>query len=784
MAKTYTLHPIAIVHGRGKSSSYLSDGWSNLFNYHPNELYAGMDGSWVEDAYGGHIWNEMHCLNFMFDQATLDTLRTKTIQSITFSTKVTGTLKANTDEDRHQIRYRLNETSGAGTASTSPYWKSAEDAGATDEGRTVVGLIGSATAEAQEVTNQQITVPLSGAVPKYGYVIGPSAIHHRGSKGLLTISSTLTDTTLTVVTDEVDTHTVTYSANEGVDAPPAQTFNAGASVTLSGVRPTRTGYNFLGWSENQSATTASYAPGSTQTFNGDVTLYAVWQLKSYTVTFNANGGSNAPDPQTKTHGVNLTLSSSQPTRTGYAFCGWAVSSSATTADYASGGTYSADESTTLYAVWSASSGEHTLTYNANGGTGAPPPETKTYSAGSPTSFTVSSVQPSRSGYRFLGWSSSAGGTVQYTAGDSISASEDRTLYAVWSPVYTVTFDANGGTGAPAAQTKYHDIALTLPGTVPARAGNNFLGWAESANAATAAYQAGGSFVKNQSMTLYAVWQLKTYSVSYDANGGTNAPAAQTKTHGQTLVLSSQKPGRTGFWFRGWGITSDADKATYVPGGNYTNNASIVLYAVWQQKVIITESEKAKKTGMNLNEILSDTIAILGLGTESTSGNVYMREFTRYANDAIQLISRRFRQSRTETLPLDDEHCFKLIDLDRVCYRIDRIRTLDGHDVMWEQPDRGSGDVFCFLPYREEKERVQVTYQFRPAKLVNLEDEPELPEYARDLIPHYIAAQHLSGKDGMTNKEMQTFERMLNDLVLEYYGERRAYKLRGYNEGLL
>lgn len=188
--------------------------------------------------------------------------------------------------------------------------------------------------------------------------------------------------------------------------------------------------------------------------------------------------------------------------------------------------------------------------------------------------------------------------------------------------------------------------------------------------------------------------------------------------------------------------------------------------------------------MNLNEIISDTLAILGLGTESTSINAYMREFTRFANDAVLLISRRFKQTRTDKVSLDGEHRFRLTDLDRPCFKINSIRKLTGEPVRWGQSGRGSGDVHCSFPYGEAVDIVNVSYQFRPAKLVNLEDVPELPEIAHDLIPHYVAAWHLSGEDGRTNMEMQIFERMLNDLPLEYYGEPRAYKLYGYNERLL
>ena len=72
---------------------------------------------------------------------------------------------------------------------------------------------------------------------------------------------------------------------------------------------------------------------------------------TYAVSFNANGGSGAPAAQIKTYGVNLTLSSTKPTRTGYTFLGWSTSSTATSATYAAGGTYTANAAATLYAVW-------------------------------------------------------------------------------------------------------------------------------------------------------------------------------------------------------------------------------------------------------------------------------------------------------------------------------------------------------------------------------------------------------------------------------------------------
>ena len=380
---------------------------------------------------------------------------------------------------------------------------------------------------------------------------------------------------------QTDTYTVSFDANGGTGAPAAQTKTHGTNLTLSSTVPTRTGYTFVGWNTKSDGSGVGYSPGGTYSANAGVILYAIWARLTYTITFNANEGENAPAAQTKTYGIDLTLTDSEPTREGYAFVGWATSNTAVSADYQPGDTYSAEGNATLYAVWQLVIETHTLTYDANGGTGAPASETQTYSVLSPTSFTVSSTQPTKTGHTFSGWSSTASGSVEYAAGDSIPASADKTLYAVWQiNTYQVSFNANGGTGAPAAQTKTYGVDLTLSSTIPTRTGYNFLGWAESSSATVAAYAAGGTYTKNQAKTLYAVWQLKTYTVSYNANGGTGAPANQTKTHGQTLKLSSQTPTKAGSRFQGWGLAADATAIAYEAGDDYTNNAAITLYAVW------------------------------------------------------------------------------------------------------------------------------------------------------------------------------------------------------------
>lgn len=146
--------------------------------------------------------------------------------------------------------------------------------------------------------------------------------------------------------------------------------------------------------------------------------------------------------------------------------------------------------------------------------------------------------------------------------------------------YMVSFSNNGGTGAPAGQTKWYGTNLTLSSTKPTRTGYTFLGWGTSASATTATYQPGGTYTANASATLYALWKINTWTVSYNANGGSGAPAAQTKTYGYNLTLSSTKPTRTNYTFQGWGTSASATTVAYAAGATYTANAAITLYAVW------------------------------------------------------------------------------------------------------------------------------------------------------------------------------------------------------------
>lgn len=311
--------------------------------------------------------------------------------------------------------------------------------------------------------------------------------------------------------------------------------------------------------------------------------YTKTTAQTYTISYNANGGSNAPASQTKVHGVTLTLSSTIPYRFNYEFLGWSASSSATTATYTAGGSYTGNSSVILYAVWKYKPATYTVSYDANSGTGAPGRQTKTYDV----TLTLTTIQPTRKNYLFLGWSKDRNATsASYSAGGSYTDNADVTLYAVWlydPETYTVRYDGNGGTGAPASQTKTYGVPLTLSAVKPTRTGYEFLGWSNDPMTMLTNYAPGERYTDEASITLYAVWRYvpKTYTVSYDANGGGNTPASQTKTENVTLILTSTIPTRYGYTFKGWATSSSATSAIYQAGSSYTANEGVTLYAVWE-----------------------------------------------------------------------------------------------------------------------------------------------------------------------------------------------------------
>ena len=215
------------------------------------------------------------------------------------------------------------------------------------------------------------------------------------------------------------------------------------------------------------------------------TLKITWEYRTYTISYNANGGTGAPDAQTKTHGTALTLSSTKPTRTGYTFQGWSTSSTATTATYAAGGTFPAatNANTTLYAVWKINSYENILSHwawgfeNQEGNNNAKTAfqiDVDTFSANynSSVTFNESRATTIPNGFyhqkRFASQSYTSDNSWEYL---DLPVTKTQPAKSTWVDYYyrptnyTITYNLDGGTNNssnPSSYTVLYGVTLAAP----------------------------------------------------------------------------------------------------------------------------------------------------------------------------------------------------------------------------------------------------------------------------------------------------------------------------------
>ena len=224
--------------------------------------------------------------------------------------------------------------------------------------------------------------------------------------------------------------------------------------------------------------------------------------------------------------------------------------------------------------------EYTVTFNANGHGTAPTPQT----VASGQKATAPTPVPTATGYTFGGWYEESECENEFDFNTAITA--DITLYAKWTPItYTVSFDNNGGTGTMATQTFTYNQAQTLTANTFTRTGYTFSGWNTKSDGLGDRYTNSQS-VKNlastngATITLYAQWEINTYKVTFNANGGTGSMSTQTFTHGQEQALNANTFTRAHYTFNGW---KDGNDNTYTDKQSITLTADLTLYAQWTAK---------------------------------------------------------------------------------------------------------------------------------------------------------------------------------------------------------
>lgn len=328
---------------------------------------------------------------------------------------------------------------------------------------------------------------------------------------------------------------------------------------------------------NITATLRSFGIGS----GNHGTAVLTMERPTYTATFNGNGNSGgATDTQWRLRGDNFNLNNGF-WRDGHNFSHWTDQYGAV---YYDGWTRGADQDMAFTANWSP--WQHTVAYNANGGWGEPGAQTKTYGS----LLYLSNTVPSRTGYSFAYWTGD-NNVGSYAPGAAYGADFNGgtvTMYAQWSAnQYTVSYNANGGSGNMSSDTATYDSAFSIKSNAFTRTGYEFVGWNDKADGTGNNWTGwSGTWTRTSGLTVYAQWKAVNYTIKYDANGGTGSMGNQTAQRDIALNLSANNFARPTYTFLGWSKDKDAATASYANGQSVTNigpaNETVTLYAVWKK----------------------------------------------------------------------------------------------------------------------------------------------------------------------------------------------------------
>jgi uncharacterized repeat protein (TIGR02543 family) len=422
---------------------------------------------------------------------------------------------------------------------------------------------------------------LPAAPTKAGYIFGGwyTAV---GGGGSQFFASTPVTTNITVYAKwNSYSYTVTFdSQGATLAASPTSIIVASPATTVVTLpaQPTRTGYTFAGWWTATNGTGTTFTASTTVT--ASITVYANWSTNPvYTVTYSSEGGTAVGAQQVVSGGTVGTLPA-PPTKTGYIFGGWYTDTSYVTAFTAS---TTVTANITVYAKWNSYS--YTVTFDSQGATVAASPASIIVASPATTVGTLP-TPPTKTGYTFAGWYPGTNGSgTQFTATTTVTG--DITVYAYWSanPVYTVTYDSQGGTAVGAQHVTSPATTVGALPSPPTKTGYIFGGWYTDTSYVTA-FTASTTVAAN--ITVYAKWNSYSYTVTFDSQGATVAasPASIIVASPATTVGTlPTAPTKTGYTFAGWYPGTNGSGTQFTASTTVTGN--ITVYAYWSANAVYT-----------------------------------------------------------------------------------------------------------------------------------------------------------------------------------------------------
>lgn len=430
--------------------------------------------------------------------------------------------------------------------------------------------------------------------------------------------------------------------------------------------PTKSGYKFVGWYDNENFTGEAITEISAGIM-GDVTLYAKWNALDYRISYELNGGTNAENPDG--YDVSdLPVSLHAPSRTGYIFKGWYMGENRvlaipvgttgnvvvsakwepitytidfdtngglptlssidytiesdsftlqeiTKAGYTFDGWYNGETKVTeittgtygnmtLVAKWTADL--YTISYDLADGVNSPE---------NPTSYTIESglitlKDPTRVGYTFVGWYN---GEQLVTTIDS-NTLENISLTAKWTVnSYKLTFDVDGN--LTEKNFKYGESVTAIEN--PTKVGHTFAGWSEELPETMPA----------NDITVEAKWAINSYDITYDLAGGVNNSENPTTYTIESGLITLKNPTREGYTFLGW---YNGEQLVTIIDSNTLEN--ITLTAKWK---ITTDHEGTEDDPYSVDDALkiagtlssgeyTDLVYITGVVTDAGTFDTYYR----------------------------------------------------------------------------------------------------------------------------------------------------------------
>ena len=324
---------------------------------------------------------------------------------------------------------------------------------------------------------------------------------------------------------------------------------------LSAVTPFKEDYTFAGWYLHSDF--SGDAVSFPFTLNANITLYARWN-KNYTVSFNANGGTEISSIKT---GVLQEIPFTE--KENYEFAGWYENSSLSGEKITV--PYTVKQDITLYAKWLPT---YLVTLETDGGS-----EIASFRA-----RTIESVQePEKSGFTFIEWYLDSG--LNNKADFPLTISKDTTLYAAYKKNFTVTFETNGGSEVNSVSSY---IVKESPETT--KANKSLSGWyldSEYKDENKVTFP----FYPTEDVTLFAKWVSEMYTITYDSNGATGGTVPKTVQveKGSSFVISANTGNltKTGYAFTKWSTSTDGESGqTYAPGDSLIPSKNMTLYAQW------------------------------------------------------------------------------------------------------------------------------------------------------------------------------------------------------------